>query len=236
MPTPTPTIDPRVLATHIALFDLWFPLADLPIPPDVKVQVAPIADQVRAGMLQEFEESESLMGLLTGMTDPKLLPFYDCLAGSADPAAKAFLAARGGFGGMAAELRSPLFSFLFEGSCGPASTRVAMVLREAYLSGVWDLPLGVPLTGNLPPPVFMPDMEIYSALHKPKLRRRGFTMTPTKKASDTAMARSIASWLAAAPGALPSPTNCGKPANASSWSKRVRGWSGARWIPEAIPN
>ena len=181
MPTPTPTIDPRVLETHIALFDLWFPLADLPIPPDVKVQVAPIADQVRAGMLQEFEESESLMGLLTGMTDPKLLPFYDCLAGSADPAVKVFLAARGGFGGMAAELRSPLFSFLFEGSCGPASTRVAMVLREAYLSGVWDLPLGVPLTGILPPPVFMPDVEIYSALHKPKLPPSRLYYDPNQK-------------------------------------------------------
>jgi GMC oxidoreductase len=103
------------------------------------------------------------------MTDAKLLPFYDCLSGSADPAVKAFLAASGGFGGMAAELRSPVFSFLFEGSCRPASTRVAMVLREAYLSGVWDLPLGVPLTGILPPPVFMPDVKIYSILHKPKL-------------------------------------------------------------------
>jgi hypothetical protein len=169
MPTPIPTIDPHVLATHTALFDLWFPLADLPIPPDAKDELAPIANQVRSDMLQEFAESESLMGLLAAMTDPKLLPFYDCLSGSADPAVKAFLAASGGFGGMAAELRSPVFSFLFEGSCRPASTRVAMVLREAYLSGVWDLPLGVPLTGILPPPVFMPDVKIYSILHKPKL-------------------------------------------------------------------
>jgi hypothetical protein len=169
MPAPIPTIDPHVLATHTALFDLWFPLADLPIPPDAKDELAPIADQVRSGMLQVFAKSEPLIGLLAAMTDPKLLPFYDCLSGSADPAVKAFLAASGGFGGMAAELRSPLFSFLFEGSCEPASTRVAMVLREAYLSGVWDLPLGVPLTGILPPPVFMPDVKIYSTLHKPKL-------------------------------------------------------------------
>jgi hypothetical protein len=62
MPTPIPTIDPHVLATHTALFDLWFPLADLPIPPDAKDELAPIANQVRSDMLQEFAESESLMG------------------------------------------------------------------------------------------------------------------------------------------------------------------------------
>ncbi len=169
MPKHVPLIDPQVLTTHAALFDLWFPLADLPIPPDVKVQVAPIADQVSTGMLLKFGESESFIGLLAAMTDPKLLPFYDCLGSSSDPAVKAFLAAKGGFGGMPAELRSPLFSFLFKGSCGPASVQVAMVLREAYLSGIWDLPLAVPLTGILPPSVFMPDVEIYSALHRPEL-------------------------------------------------------------------
>jgi hypothetical protein len=169
MPKPMPLIPPQVAATHAALFDLWFPLPDLPIPPAVKDQIAPIADQVRSGMLQAFDGSASIMGLLTAMTDPKLLPFYACLAGSTNTAVKAFLAANGGFGAMPADQRSPLFSFLFEGTCGPMSMQVAMVLREAYLSGIWDLPLAVPLSGILPPPVFMPDVEIYATLHKPKL-------------------------------------------------------------------
>lgn len=169
MQKPAPLIDPLVVVTHSALFDLWFPLSDLPIPPEVKAQLAPVADQVRTGMLQKFNASESFIGLLAGMTDPKLLPFYDCLTRSSDPAAKAFLAAKGGFGGLPAALRSPLFSFLFGGSCGSGSVQVAMLLREAYLSGIWDLPLAAPLTGILPPPVFMPDAEIYSNLHRPKL-------------------------------------------------------------------
>ncbi len=67
---------------------------------------------------------------------------------------QAFLAAPGGFGGMDPELRSPLFSFFFEGSAAPVSTQMAMVLREAYLSSIWDLPLAEPLAGFLAPPVF----------------------------------------------------------------------------------
>jgi len=68
MPKPIPLIDPQVVRTHTVLFDLWFPLADFPIPPDVKAQVAPIADRVRPEMLKNFGGSESFMGLLAAMT------------------------------------------------------------------------------------------------------------------------------------------------------------------------
>ncbi|MCB1465454.1 MAG: hypothetical protein KDJ90_24220, partial [Nitratireductor sp.] len=46
-----------VAATHAALFDLWFPLADLGLPPDVEPGIAEIATQVSAGMLQAFSQS-----------------------------------------------------------------------------------------------------------------------------------------------------------------------------------
>jgi hypothetical protein len=164
-----PAIDSQLIAkTHAALFDTWFPLAKLPIPPSVEPEIAAIAAQVSAGMLQSFLTSP-IMAILTGMTYPTLLPFYTCLAESTNPDVQAFLAATGGYGGITAGQREPLFSFLFNGSCGPESTMFAMILREAYLSGIWDLPLALPLTGIEAPSVFMPNTDIYAKLHFPAL-------------------------------------------------------------------
>ena len=63
--------------------------------------------------------------------------------------------------GAEVELRAPLFSFLFEGSAGPVSTQTAAVLREAYLSSIWDLPLAEPLADLLRPmsypELYLPD-------------------------------------------------------------------------------
>jgi len=153
--------------THDAMFDTWFPLEQLELPPTVKAEIAAIAAQVSAGMWAAFSGSDEMRKLLAGMTWPKYLPFYACLENSQNPAVKAFLAAEGGYGGLAADQREKLFSFLFDGPCAPASTMVAMILREAYLSGIWDLPLAVPLTQILPPTVFMPDTGIYSQLQAP---------------------------------------------------------------------
>lgn len=44
-----------------------------------------------------------------------------------------------------------------------------MILREAYLSGIWDLPLAVPLTEIQAPTVFMPNPDIYSKIHAPAI-------------------------------------------------------------------
>jgi hypothetical protein len=69
---------------------------------------------------------------------------------------------------MPADQREPLFSVFFDGPAAPPSALVAMVLREAYLSGIWDLPLAVPLTNILPPASFMPDPAIYAQTHPPQ--------------------------------------------------------------------
>src|SRR5215469_8221153 len=164
-----PPVDPQLIAkTHNAIFDTWFPLDELPISSSVKPEIAAIAAQVRTGMLKAFSSS-SLTKILTGMTYPESLPFYPCLVQSQNIAAKAFLAATGGYGGLAVDQRSPLFSFFFEGSCGPESVMFAMVLREAYLSGIWDLPLAVPLTEIQSSATFMQNVEIYSKIHAPTI-------------------------------------------------------------------
>jgi len=166
---PDLAVDPGLIAkTHHALFETWFPQSDLPIPDAIRPDIARIADEVEAGMLKAFNASP-LVGILTSMTLPRLLPFYQQLVDSQNPAVQAFLLATGGYGGLAPDQRSPLFSFLFAESCGPESAMFAAILREAYLSGIWDLPLAVPLTEINIPDVFMPNVAIYSKLHAPTL-------------------------------------------------------------------
>jgi choline dehydrogenase-like flavoprotein len=167
----TPTADisaADVEKTHEALFDLWFPLSEFGLPPQVEASIAAIASEVNKGMLAAFINSP-LAAVLAGMTQPAALPFYQELAASSDPAVQAFLAAPGGFGGLAAELRTPLYSFLFEGSAGPLSTQMAAVLREAYLSSIWDLPLAEPLSAFLAPPVFVNRPDVYAQLNAPSV-------------------------------------------------------------------
>ncbi|MGB3329475.1 MAG: GMC family oxidoreductase N-terminal domain-containing protein [Thermomicrobiales bacterium] len=164
--------------THTALFDLWFPLPELGLPPDVEPTIAGIAAEVSKGMFAAFSQSP-LAAVLAGMTQPAALPFAPQLEASSDPAVKAFLAAPGGFGGLDASMRAPLFSFLIEGSAGPLSTQTASILREAYLSGIWDLPLAEPLAAFLAPPVFASHPEVYASLHAP-------TVAPSQLVYDAA--------------------------------------------------
>lgn len=158
----------QIEKTHAALFAMWFPLEEFPLPPDVKAEIAAIAAKVSADMLTAFTNTPTLLAILVGMTDPTKLPFYKLIENSSNLAVKAFLAAPGGFGGMAADQREKLFSVFFEGPATPASALFAMLLREAYLSGIWDLPLAVPLTNILPPATFMPDPGIYAQTHAPE--------------------------------------------------------------------
>ena len=166
--TRTQSIDPGIVKTHEALFDTWFPLEDLPIPPAIKPEIASIAGAVSKGMLQAFSQSPGIFGLLAGLTDPTKLPFYACLKQSTNPAVQSLLAGAGGYGAMAPAQRVPLFSFLFEGTCGSATTQVAQQLREIYLNSIWDLPLAVPLTDILSPVVFMPNTDVYAKVHAPR--------------------------------------------------------------------
>lgn len=155
-------------ATHDALFQFWFPLKQLKISPGERRELGEIASRVSDGMYQAFSES-SLLGALEGMTDPDLLPFYNALASSSDTAVKLFINTPGGFGAMPQGLRRRLFSFFFNGSAGPESVQLAMVLREAYLSGIWDLPLAVPICNITVPKVFVDDPAGWAREHAPKL-------------------------------------------------------------------
>jgi hypothetical protein len=69
----TSTPDPRLIAkTHAAMFDLWFPLDELPLPPDAKPEIAAIAAKVNAGMFEGFSNT-LVMAILTAMTYPDSL-------------------------------------------------------------------------------------------------------------------------------------------------------------------
>jgi len=155
-------------ATHQALFQFWFPLNKLNVAPALKAEVAPIAQQVEAAMFTDFQDS-SLLPLLEGMTQPTLLPFYSNLVTASDPAVRAFINSRGGFGTMPDIYKRPLFSFLFYGTAGLESTQYAMVLREAYLSGIWDLPLAVPLCDIAAPTVFVADPAAWAKEYAPQI-------------------------------------------------------------------
>jgi hypothetical protein len=165
---PHETTAPVLLLTHAALFELWFPVKTLDIPIRLRPQIERTANTVKTSMYQEFTENADMLRLLQGLTVPDMLPFIAQLRAARDPAVMAFLATPGGFGRMPKELRSPLFSFLFDGSAGPLSMQLAMILREAYLSGIWDLPLAVPLCNIKAPRVFVDDPARWAREHAPK--------------------------------------------------------------------
>jgi choline dehydrogenase-like flavoprotein len=82
---------------------------------------------------------------------------------------------------MPPDQRVPLFSFLFEATCGPATAEMAMQLREVYLSGIWDLPMAVPLTGIQSPVVFMEQTAIYAKRHAPAISPSRLRYDPARK-------------------------------------------------------
>lgn len=167
--TSPPQIGPdQIKATHDALFNLWFPITDLDLPDDIREPVTQIAAAVSDAMLKAFQQPP-LSSLLAGMTVPASLPFYDALQAANDPAVRDFIETPGGFGAMPPELCSPLLSFFFEGSAGPLSTQIAQVLREAYLTAIWGLPLAEPLAEFLAPPVFVNRPDLYARLHAPQI-------------------------------------------------------------------
>ena len=83
--------------THAALFDLWFPLKELPTPASKRVETKTIADAVSAEMFEAFTSTSSgLLPLLQGLTNPAVLPFYPALKTAKNPAVRRFVAAAGG--------------------------------------------------------------------------------------------------------------------------------------------
>ncbi len=179
-------LPPGVAQTHALLFKLWFPLPTLPIPPQIRPEIELIADQVSSGMLQSLSGS-AFLDVLVGMTYPSKLPFHQCLENSQNPTVKKFVAAPSGLGSLSVDEATLVLSFFFDGGCGPVSTMIAMQIREAYLSGIWDLPLAVPLTQIQTPKTFVDETAIFSKLNYPTIPPSWLTYdaaTQTIKAKD----------------------------------------------------
>ena len=86
---PVGALPSAVVQTHNALFQTWFPLERLDIPPRIKPEIAAIADKVSQEMLAEFSES-AVLQILEGLTAPQNLPFYGCLKTSKIPRFRRF--------------------------------------------------------------------------------------------------------------------------------------------------
>jgi len=68
---PVSALPAAVVQTHNALFQTWFPLDRLDIPPRIKPEIAAIADKVSQEMLAEFSES-AVLQILEGLTLRKI--------------------------------------------------------------------------------------------------------------------------------------------------------------------
>jgi GMC oxidoreductase len=160
------SIDPAINKTHDALFYTWFPLDRLDIPVRIRPDITAIAKRVKEEMLVEFNQSGAVR-LLEYMTVPATLPFYDQIKTSKNPAIQKFIAANGGYGELSPEDGESVLGYFFELSAPTAE--LAMQIRELYLSGIWDLPLAVPLAQIQNPQIFVDDVQIYSERHYPNI-------------------------------------------------------------------
>lgn len=154
------SFDPTLLrATHDALFDVWFPIDILPISNSLKQVAAAVSD----GMFNAFI-STALAPLLTGLTYPNQLPspLYNALKSSTDPAIIAMVTSLGGFGAPALDYEAHLrvFSLFFQGVFGALAIGYAQILRDAYLSCIYDTPLGDPIANIDPPSPFLPEAQM----------------------------------------------------------------------------
>jgi len=159
-----------VYATFDVLYTLWFPFLELPIPPQAQPDIQAISKQVEAGFWASVSAGPNpLLTIFQGLTYPTYLPFYGALQKSTDPVIRKFITIPGGMGGLTTDEASQVLSFFFEGTAGPVSTEMAMVIREAYLTVIWDLPLAAPLTGIQIPETFVNNPALYSKLNYPNI-------------------------------------------------------------------
>src|SRR5687768_5553845 len=169
-PAATDTDTNSINKTFTVLYDLWFPLSQLPIPPQVFADIKAISQQVQTGFWNEVSRSKNpLLDLLTLLTYPTQLPFYPELKQSTDPAIQRFISVPGGIGGLTQDEVSQVLRFFFEGTATAMSTQIAMVIREAFLSVIWDLPIAVPLTGIQIPTTFISETPLYAKINYPTI-------------------------------------------------------------------
>ncbi|MDF2189166.1 GMC oxidoreductase [Paraflavitalea sp. CAU 1676] len=157
-----------VQATYAVLYDVWFPISALPIPPNALASITTISQQVQNGFWAYINaKNPAFLALLTALANPTQLPFYPALKQSNNAAIQRFISNPLGMGGLTRDQVTQVLSFFFTGTAGPFSTQVAMMVREAFLSAIWDLPLAVPLTGIQAPTTFVTNPVVYSQINKP---------------------------------------------------------------------
>lgn len=160
----TTTVDGTVAATHAALFDNFFPIDA--VPESVRPLVQARAEVVSEEMLQAAESAPELMALLQVLTDPSRLPedLRVYLKSLGDSVVNAFL--RGGFASLPAADRDVLWD-RFLTAAQPPLTRMAATVRLIYTSRIWDLPLAGPIVGIQDPKVFIDNLDVWVAAHRP---------------------------------------------------------------------
>ena len=89
--------------------------------------------------------------ILTGLTYPRFASFLWFSRAVTGSGRSSIPSGNGRIRRIGRKPEIALFSFFTEGSCGPESVMFAMILRQAYLSRIWELPLAVPLTEIRPP-------------------------------------------------------------------------------------
>ena len=170
IPPENPGADQSVQATFDVLYTLWFPITELPIAPLARPDITVISGQVQAGFWASVSSGPNpLLTIFQGLTYPQNLTFYAALKESTNPTIQKFITVTGGMGALTPDEASQVLSFFFEGTAGPVSTEIAMIIREAYLTVIWDLPLGVPLTGIQIPETFASDAAVYSKINYPNI-------------------------------------------------------------------
>ena len=159
---------PDLKPTHDALYETFFPIAELPLTPKQRLT----AGALRDGFWLYLQSSPEMIEVLGGLTHPELLlpqlppPVRRYFEELGDPVVAKFLSV--GYLGLSREERYGLFAILLESPFNDLR-RVAATLRTLYLSAAYDLRLSMDLTGADPGPWQVADPEAWMEEHRPDL-------------------------------------------------------------------
>jgi choline dehydrogenase-like flavoprotein len=161
----SPQVDPSVAQTHAALFDNYFPVDD--VPAEIRPLVAARAQEVSEELLAFIAANQDLLRLVTLLAEPQKVmpePLLKYLTGLHVRVVDAFL--QGGFGSLEPGDRDPLWDVFIAGARAEL-TQIAAGLRLLYLSTIWDLPIAGQITGIQTPQVFIDNLDVWVATHRP---------------------------------------------------------------------